>query len=41
MEPSFVQPSKKPFKPESGSVTLKLSIEDKSTFSNEEHPENS
>ena len=41
IELSFVQPSKKPSKPEYGLVTLKLSIEDKSTFSNEEHPENS
>ena len=35
-----MQPSKKPAKSECESVTLKSSIEDKSIFSNEEHPEN-
>ena len=41
MELSLVQPLNMSLKPEYGSATLKLSIEDKSTFSKEEHPENS
>ena len=41
MELSLVQSLNMSCKPENESVTLKLSIEDKSTFSNEEHPENS
>ena len=36
----MVQPLNMSAKPEYGSATLKLSIEDKSTFSKEEHPKN-
>ena len=41
MELSLVQSLNMSLKPEYGSATLKLSIEDKSTSSKEEHPENS